>query len=157
MDTKQRCVMPADRDPPSLPRDLGDGATPSEELALDADDERAIAGAWDRWRERMQGIEDGTRPLPLTRNWWINRLTGARRTLADMTAAQGVTDRTRTNQMHVFNRFYRWYNYFRLCPAYLRPEFDAFVGSAPAYLRPDLDRLMASPNGSDLRAVWQDE
>ena len=59
MDTKQRCVMPADRDPPSLPRDLGDGATPSEELALDADDERAIAGAWDR--VTVHGGQLGTR------------------------------------------------------------------------------------------------
>ena len=73
--------MPADRDPPPPPRDLGDGAPPSEGLVLDADDNRAIAQAWDRWRERMQGIEDGTRPLPLTKDWWINRPTRARRTL----------------------------------------------------------------------------
>ena len=149
--------MPADRDPPPLPRDLGDGATPSEELTLDADDEQAIAGAWDRWRERMQGIEDGTRPLPLTEDWWINRPTRARRTLADMIAAQGVADRDHGDQVHAFNRFYRSYDYFRLIPAYLRPEFDAFVRSGPAYLRPDLDRLMASPNGSDLPEGWQDE
>ena len=134
--------MPADRDPPPLPRELGDGATPSEELALDADDEQAIAGAWDRWRERMQGIEDGTRPLPLTRDWWINRPTKARRTLADMIASMGMADRDHGDQVHAFNRFYRSYDYFRLIPAYLRP---------------DLDRLMASPNGSDLPEGWQDE
>ena len=98
----------------------------------------------------MQGIEDGTRLLPLTRDWWINGLTGARRTLADMIVAKGMADRTGNNQVHVFNRFNRCYNYLRLIPAYLRPDLDQFVGSALAYLRPDLDRLMASPNGSDL-------
>ena len=127
--------MPADREPPPLPRELGEGATPPEELALDADDEQAIAGAWDRWRERMQGIEDGTRPLPLTRDWWINRPTKARRTLADMIPLMGLTDRDHVDHVHAFNGVCRSYDYFRLIPASLRP---------------DLDRLMASPNGSDL-------
>ena len=67
-----------------------------------------------------------------------------------MIPLMGMADRDHGDQVHAFNRFYRSYDYFRLIPAYLRPEFDAFVGSVPAYLRPDLDRLMASPNGSDL-------